>query len=148
MKKYSLETSVGLLVFVGLLCVTYLTIKLGQMELLGDRYYTLKAQFASITGLKPGSSVEMTGVPIGRVDEIYLDQEKQVAVVYMKIKKGVVVTDDAIASVKTSGLIGDKYVKIAPGGSDVVLGEGDLLTETESAIDLEELISKYVFGSM
>lgn len=148
MRKYALETSVGVLVFFGLLCVSYLTIKLGKLELLGNDYYRLKARFASITGLRPGSAVEMTGVQIGRVDKISLDQEDQVAVVEMKIQKEIIITDDAIASIKTSGLIGDKYIKITPGGSDEVLTNGDTIVETESAIDLEELISKYVFGGM
>jgi phospholipid/cholesterol/gamma-HCH transport system substrate-binding protein len=148
MKKYSLETSVGMLVFVGLLCVAYLTIQLGKLDLLGNDHYILKARFTSITGLKPGSSVEMTGVQIGRVDDITLDQENQVAVVDLKIRRDIVITDDAIASIKTSGLIGDKYIKITPGGAGDMLKPGDTIIETEPAIDLEDLISRYIFGSV
>jgi len=147
MKKYSFETSVGIMVFIGLLCVTYLTVKLGKLELMGDDYYVLKAHFISIAGLKPGSPVEMAGVEIGKVGGITLDQKEQVADVALKIRNGIIVTDDAIVSVKTSGLIGDKYIKITPGGSDEVLKNNDIIMETESAIDLEELISKYIFGS-
>ena len=66
----------------------------------------------------------------------------------MKIKKSVTLSDDAIASVKTSGLIGDKYIKLSPGGSDEILKPGDTITETESALDIEELISKYAFGGV
>ncbi len=149
MKKYSMETTVGIFVFIGLLCVSYLTIKLGKMELIGSgnyvQYYT---QFTSVTGLKVDSSVEMAGVQIGRVSKIALDSERQLAVVTLKIKKDIQITDDAIVSVKTSGIIGDKFIKITPGGSDLVLQPGETITETESAIDLEELVSKYIFGEM
>jgi phospholipid/cholesterol/gamma-HCH transport system substrate-binding protein len=148
MKKYSLETIVGIFVFIGLLCVGYLTIKLGKMELIGGDNYILSARFNSVSGLKTDSSVEMAGVEIGRVSKIGLDSEKQMALVTLKIHKGVQITDDAIASIKTSGMIGDKFVKITPGGSDIMLQPGETITETESAIDLEELISEYVFGSV
>jgi len=148
MKKYSLETTVGIFVFIGLLCVGYLTIKLGKMELIGGDNYTLYARFNSVSGLKTDSSVEMAGVEIGRVSKIGLDSERQMALVTLKIHKDVQITDDAIASIKTSGMIGDKFVRIAPGGSDIILQPGEAITETESAIDLEELISKYIFGSV
>jgi phospholipid/cholesterol/gamma-HCH transport system substrate-binding protein len=147
MKKYSFETSVGIMVFVGLLCVAYLTIKLGKLEIMGGDYYVLKAHFTSVAGLKPGSAVDMAGVQIGKVGRITLDQKDQNADVALEIRNGIVVTDDAIVSVKTSGLIGDKYIRITPGGSDQVLKNGDTVMETESAIDLEDLVSKYIFGS-
>jgi phospholipid/cholesterol/gamma-HCH transport system substrate-binding protein len=148
MKRYSIETSVGVFVLIGMACLAYLTVKLGKMELIGDNYYSLYARFNSVSGLKVGAYVEMAGVQIGQVDSIFLDQQEQVAVVKMKIQKGIVLTDDVIASVKTSGLIGDKYIEISPGGSDKVLKPGDSITETESAVDLEELIGKYVFGGV
>jgi phospholipid/cholesterol/gamma-HCH transport system substrate-binding protein len=148
MKKTSLEMAVGLFVFIGILCVGYLTVKLGKMELLGKDYYFLQAQFESVTGLKVGANVEMAGVPIGKVETIALDPERQTAKVRLKIQGDVAVTDDTIASVKTAGLIGDKYIKLSPGGSDVILKSGDTLIETESAVDIEELISKYVFGGV
>jgi phospholipid/cholesterol/gamma-HCH transport system substrate-binding protein len=148
MKKYSLETIVGIFVFIGLICVGYLTIKLGKMELIGSNNYILSARFNSVSGLKTDSSVEMAGVEIGRVSKIGLDSERQTALVILKIHKNVQITDDAIASIKTSGLIGDKFINITPGGSDIILQPGETITETESAIDLEELISQYVFGSV
>jgi len=148
MKKASIEMAVGLFVFIGILCVGYLTVKLGKMELLGKDYYHLKAQFASVTGLKVGANVEMAGVPIGKVEAISLDPENQTADVRLKIQGDVAVTEDTIASVKTAGLIGDKYIKLSPGGSDIILKSGDTLIETESALDIEELISKYVFGGV
>lgn len=148
MKKYSFETYVGIFVFIGILCVTFLTVKLGKLELLESDYYTLKARFTSVAGLKPGSSVEMAGVTIGRVDSITIEKELQVAQVEMKVLKDITLTEDAIASIKTSGLIGDKYIQITPGGSEEVLKSGDRIVETESAIDMEELVRKYIFGKL
>ena len=148
MKKASIETAVGLFVLIGILCVGYLTVKLGKMEIMGKDYYSVNAQFDSVTGLKVGANVEMAGVPIGKVEAIALDSERQVARVRLKIQQSVVLTDDTIASVKTAGMIGDKYIKLSPGGSDLILKAGDTIIETESALDLEELISKYVFGGL
>ena len=148
MKKASIETAVGLFVFIGILCVGYLTVKLGKMEILGKEFYHVKAQFESVAGLKVGASVELAGVQIGKVEAIALDTERMVASVHMKIQSDVALSDDVIASIKTAGLIGDKYIKLSPGGSDLILKSGDTIIETESALDLEELISKYVFGGI
>jgi phospholipid/cholesterol/gamma-HCH transport system substrate-binding protein len=148
MNKTAIETAVGIFVAIGIICVGYLTIKLGKMELLGDNHYTLYARFQSVSGLKPGAFIEMAGVRIGKVDSISLDKETQTALVKMKLQKDVLLSDDVIASVTTAGLIGDKYLKISPGGSEKILKPGDIITETESAVNLEELISKYVFGAV
>jgi len=148
MNRSLVEIGVGIFVLIGIICVGYLTVRLGKMELFGVDYYSVSAQFQSISGLNNGASVEVAGVQIGKVDSISLDKEEMVAVVKMKIQKGVVLTDDVIASIKTAGLIGDKYIKLTPGGSDEILNAGDTIVETESAIDLEELISKYVFGGV
>jgi phospholipid/cholesterol/gamma-HCH transport system substrate-binding protein len=127
--------------------VGYLTIKLGKMQVFGDNTYSLNARFETVSGLKPGAYVEMAGVPVGQVASINLDIKEQVAMVKLKINKDVTLTDDVIASISTAGLIGDKYVKLTPGGGDENLKPGDTITETESAVDIEALISKYVFGS-
>jgi phospholipid/cholesterol/gamma-HCH transport system substrate-binding protein len=148
MTKYKLETGVGIFVLVGLVCIGYLTIKLGKMELLGENFYLLKAKFFSVSGLKPGAAVEMAGVRIGQVDSISLDTDRYVADVGLKVQKGVKVSDDTIASIKTAGLIGDKFVKLSPGNSDIYLSPGEAIVDTESALDIEELISKYVFGGV
>ncbi|MBW1899765.1 MAG: outer membrane lipid asymmetry maintenance protein MlaD [Deltaproteobacteria bacterium] len=148
MRKVSTETVVGLFVLAGIICVGYLTIRLGKMEILGNNTYTVYGRFESATGLTEGASVEMAGVQVGQVSDISLDKERQVAVVTMKIEKGIDLTDDVIASLKTAGLIGDKFIKLTPGGSDILLKDGDMITETESGVDLEELISKYVFGDV
>jgi len=148
MKKSSVEMVVGIFVLVGLICVAYLTIKLGKMEWLGENHYLLSARFDSVSGLRAGAGVELAGVEIGQVDAISLDIKTMQALVQLKIQKGVPISDDVIASVKTAGLIGDKYINITPGGSDEMLKPGDTIIETESALDIEELVSKYVFGSV
>jgi len=148
MKKYSIETAVGLFVLAGLLCVTYLTVKLGKMELFGGDAYQVYAKFSDVTGLGGGAFVEMAGVRVGKVASIGLDPADSTAVVEMRIDNGVRLTDDAIVSIKTSGLIGDKYVKVSPGGSGVYVQPGGMLLETEASVDLTDLIGKYVFGGV
>ena len=149
MKKYAMETTVGIFVVIGLLCIGYMTVKLGNIGFFGQDTYPLFARFTSVQGLRDGSSVEMLGIDIGRVQKLTMDQQKQLAVVEFRIKKGIKIYDDAIASIKTEGLIGDRYVSIDPGGaSDVILKPGGVITETESPTDIQELISKYAFGNV
>jgi phospholipid/cholesterol/gamma-HCH transport system substrate-binding protein len=145
MKKASVELGVGIFVLIGVICVGYLTIRLGKMELIGKEHYFLNARFLSVSGLTTGANVEIAGVQVGQVDAISLDQKDYVAMVRLKIKKGVQLSADVIASVKTAGLIGDKFIKLSPGGSEELLHPGDTITETESSLDIEELISKYAF---
>lgn len=147
MKKYSMELSVGVFMLIGLICLAYLTVKLGKMELFDADGYTLTARFTSASGLKTGANVEIGGVPVGKVTGITMGKDYR-AVVTLLINNGVELSDDTIASIKTSGLIGDKYVSVSSGGSEHMLAEGDEVTETESAVDIEALISKYVFGGV
>lgn len=148
MKKYQQETAVGLFVIVCMLFVGYLSINLGNLEIFGKDYYTLKARFSSVSGLREGADVEVAGVKVGNVLTITLDQTKGVAVVTLRVQEGVELSRDTIASIKTSGLIGDKYVNLAMGGEMEMLHDGDTIVETESALDIEELISKYAFGEV
>jgi phospholipid/cholesterol/gamma-HCH transport system substrate-binding protein len=143
MKKINIETGVGIFLIVGLLCLAYLSVKLGDVNLFGTDQYIIKARFDNITGLKEGSAVEIAGVPVGKVSKIYLDNND--AFVELFIEPDVRIQDDSIASIRTQGIIGDKYIKILPGGADeYIKSEGEIL-ETESSIDLEELVSKYIF---
>lgn len=146
MNNSRVEAAVGIFVIIGIVCVGYLAIHLGKMEWFGGDTYAITARFQSVSGLKTGAQVEMAGVEIGKVDAIQLDPERKVAMVRMRINMGVVLASDVMASVKTAGMIGDKYIKISPGASEEPLKPGDLIIDTESAVDLEELISKYVFG--
>jgi len=148
MKKYTMETIVGIFVVFGLLCVGYMTVKLGKVDILGDNSYSLTARFTTVTGLRIGSPVNILGIDVGRVVKIKMDQENQKAVVVMRIKKDIKIYDDAIASIKTEGLIGDKYLNIDPGGGGNLLPENGVITDTQAAVDIEELISKYAFGEV
>jgi len=149
MNSAKLEMIVGIFMVIGILCLGYVSIKLGKMELVGGDYYTVFAGFDSVSGLKPGARVEVAGVEVGKVDRITLDAKSgDRALAYLKIKTGVKITDDVIASVRTSGIIGDKFIKLKPGGSERMLENNDQIRETESAIDIEELVSKFIHGKV
>jgi phospholipid/cholesterol/gamma-HCH transport system substrate-binding protein len=148
MKKYAMETWVGVFVLAGLLCVAYLTVKLGKVDIADTDYYAVEAVFGDVSGLVRGAWVEISGVRVGKVDAITLDSKNMNARVRLKIRREVALTDDAIASIKTSGLIGDKYVKISPGGAGAPLKQNSVITDTESAVDIGDLIAKYVFGGV
>jgi len=148
MKKYLMETTVGIFVVFGLLCIAYMSVKLGHVSLLGDNSYSVLARFTSVSGLRIGNPVNMLGLEVGRVERLSMDQADQRAVVEMRRNKGVKIYDDAIASIKTEGLIGDKYVSIDPGGAGTVLEPGATITETQPAVDIAELIGKYAFGDV
>jgi len=149
MNMVKLEMTVGVFMLIGILCLGYISVKLGKMEILGGDYYTVTAGFDSVSGLKPGARVEVAGVEVGKVDRIQLDSKTyDKAVTYLKIKSGVKVTDDVIASVRTSGIIGDKFIKLSQGGSDRYLKNNDTIHETESAIDIEELVAKFIHGKV
>ncbi|WDP89151.1 MAG: outer membrane lipid asymmetry maintenance protein MlaD [Desulfobacter sp.] len=137
------EISVGLFMIMGMACLVYLSVNLGSVEFFGSGNYTITAVFGSVEGLEPGASVEIAGVPVGKVAAITLEENN--AMVKMEIKKGTEITDDTIASIRTKGVIGDKFVKLSPGGSEDFLEDKGELMDTESAISLEELISKYIF---
>ncbi|PLX82548.1 MAG: outer membrane lipid asymmetry maintenance protein MlaD, partial [Desulfuromonas sp.] len=144
MKKFSLETAVGLFLVVGFLCFAWISIKLGNLEVFGGDKYTLTARFSSIAGLKVGSNVEIAGVKIGRVTSITLDIVDFDAEVALEIQSDVQLPEDSIASIRTAGIIGDRYVNLSPGGLDDLIPPGGEITETESAINIEELVSKYI----
>jgi len=131
---------------VGFLCFAWLAVKLGGVSVFGPDAYTLKARFSSASGLKPGAIVELAGVKIGTVTGITLDPKSYEASVQMDIRKGVDLQEDSVASIRTAGIIGDRYVNITPGGSEELLKGGGMIRETESSINLEELVSKYIFG--
>lgn len=148
MKKYAVETTVGIFLVFGLLCVGYMTLKLGHVSLFGDNAYSLYARFTTVSGLRVGSPVNMLGIGVGRVGRLTMDQKDQKAVVEIRIQKDVKVYADAIASIKTEGLIGDVFLNIGPGGSGKLLGPGGTITETQEAVDLVDLVGKYAFGEV
>lgn len=147
MGNAKIELSVGLFMLVGVLCVAGLATQLGDIALLDGQRYRIAARFVSSSGLKQGAFVEVGGVRVGKVAAIELDASTYESVVHMQLDRQVRLQDDSIASIRTEGIIGDKFVKITPGGSEAMLGPGDEIVDTESAISLEELISKYIFES-
>ncbi|RJQ13337.1 MAG: outer membrane lipid asymmetry maintenance protein MlaD [Nitrospiraceae bacterium] len=143
MRKITIETGVGIFIVAGLICLAYLSVKLGDVDLFGTKHYTVRAHFANVSGLREGAIVEVAGVTVGKVGNIRLDDYE--ALVELFINPGVKLQEDSIASIRTEGIIGDKYIKIKPGGaSEYIKADGEI-TETESAIELEELIGKYIF---
>ncbi|MFA6497703.1 MAG: outer membrane lipid asymmetry maintenance protein MlaD [Desulfurivibrionaceae bacterium] len=148
MKKINFDAIVGLFVLVGFLAFVYMSLQLGEFSVFSmEKTYSVRANFGNVSGLKRGALVEMAGVNVGKVSHISLAENDQ-AQVQLQVNKGVKITDDAIASIKTQGIIGDKYIKISQGGSGELLVDGSVITETESAVDLEELVSKYIFGKV
>ncbi|MBW1723259.1 MAG: outer membrane lipid asymmetry maintenance protein MlaD [Deltaproteobacteria bacterium] len=146
MRKLDIELSVGLFIIAGLICLGYLSIKLGRMEVLGGKGYEIYARFTNTGGLKVGASVAIAGVEVGRVKSITLEDYQ--ARIVMNLDESIKIQEDAIASIKTRGLIGEKYVEITPGGSDQIIEPGGRIRETQPAVDFEELISNFVFGKI
>ena len=146
MERGKLELVVGLFVLVGVICLGYLAIKLGKLELVGGDYYQLQAEFSSTSGLKNGASVEIAGVEVGRVKSIGLKEDR--AQVVLAIQDGITVYNDAIASIKTRGIIGEKFMELSPGGSGEPLKNGETIVDTESGIDLEQVISQFIHGNV
>tara|TARA_Y100000588_G_scaffold386516_1_gene482232 strand:+ start:4179 stop:4637 length:459 start_codon:yes stop_codon:yes gene_type:complete len=145
--KSSIEISVGLFLVTGLLSLTYLTLNLGNVGVFADETYTLYARFVSSSGLKRGAFVEVGGVRVGTVQNINVDFDSYESIVEISLDPNIKLQDDSIASIRTSGIIGEKFLKISPGGSENYLVPGDEILETESSINIEELISKYIFES-
>ena len=146
MKSSYLEFIVGVFLAMGILCLGYLSIKVARKDFFAGDGYEVKALFTNCNGLRPGSPVMIAGVEIGRIKSIRLqDYEAQVQMV---IQSNVPLQKDAIASVKSKGLIGEKYIEITPGGADEKIGPGGVIHDTEPAMDMEGLISKYVHGNL
>ena len=146
MRRSLIDLSVGVMMLVGAACLAYLSIYLARTDLGAGRTYHVRALFSNVGNLRRGAPVVIAGVEVGRVSSIRLvDYQGEVV---MSIQDGVVVQEDAIAAIRTQGLIGEKYITISPGGADEVLGEGDELHDTQSAVDLEELIGKVAFGKV
>ena len=148
MKQSRLELTVGAFVLAGLLAVAYLALKIGAGALVGSETYSIKARFTNSGGLNPGANVLIAGVPVGRVGAVTLNNADFSALVELRLNKAVKLPADTIASIKTSGLIGDKYVALAPGADTDTIAPGYTITDTESAIDIESLISRFAFGNV
>jgi phospholipid/cholesterol/gamma-HCH transport system substrate-binding protein len=147
MKNINTELIIGLFMIAGFLAFGYLSLQMGEFSIFDlEKNYSLEAEFDNVSGLKVGAVVETSGVGIGKVARVQLG-EQGLAEVIMLINQDVKISADAIASIRTQGLIGDKYIKIIQGADEEMLEEGGVIFDTESSIDFEELVSKYIFES-
>ena len=146
MKKFDIELTVGLFIIAGIVCLGYLSIKLGSMEVFGGKGYDIYALFSNSGGIKSGSSITIAGVEVGRVKIVILEDYE--ARIVMNLREKTKIQEDAIASIKTKGLIGEKFIEITPGGSDKIIPPGGRIRETQPPVDFEQLISNFVFGKI
>lgn len=146
--KYTrLDLSVGAFVLVGLAALAYLALKIGGGALVGGDTTTVRARFTNLGGLAPGATVLVSGVSVGKVEKVELDASFA-AIVTLRLRKDLALPADTFAAIRSSGLIGDKHVALIPGADDELLAPGDLIVDTESAVDLESLISRFAFGGV
>lgn len=146
MKKTRIEVVVGLFILAGFMALVYLAFNLGEVSILSaGKRYTVQAEFVNVAGIKKGASVQVAGVDVGEVTELSLID--QYANLTLRIDNDVKIPRDSIASVKSQGIIGDKFIQISLGGDEEMLAEGDVIVDTESSVDIESLISKFAFGS-
>jgi phospholipid/cholesterol/gamma-HCH transport system substrate-binding protein len=148
MRKYQYETVAGIFLVIGLVCVAYMTVRLGKVSFLGDTSYVLHARFTTVSGLRVGNPVRMFGLEVGRIGRLGLDQKDQMALVELRLNKDIKIYGDAVASIKSSGLIGDRFISIDPGGADEILKPGATIVQTQPPLDIEELVGKYAFGDV
>lgn len=146
MNRKIAELTVGLFMLLGIGFLAFLSVRLGEVQLFGREGYMVNASFSNVGGLKEGAYVTVAGVQVGRVSGIRLEDYE--GRVQMTIQPDVVLREDAMAAVKTRGLIGEKYVSLSPGGADKKLQDGDRIRDTQPAVDLESILSKYVFGEL
>ena len=146
MKQSNIELSVGAFVLLGIAAIVWFAIQAGAGVAIGGSY-EVNARFTNVGGLRPGNQVFIAGVPVGRVEKIDLNSQ-YAAIVQMNVREDVRLPTDTIASVKTSGLIGDKFIALAPGADSRNLAPGGMITDTESVMDLESLIRRFAFGNV
>ncbi len=147
MERPSVNIAVGFFVVLGVLALAYLSIQLGRVDDLHGWLATSDRRLPVGGGASAGGSVEIAGVEVGRVQSIGLADDYQARVV-LRMNTTVKLQEDAIASIKTKGLIGEKFIRISPGASEKLIPPNGRLREVEAPVDLEELISKYVFGKV
>ena len=146
MNQSRVDILVGIFVLAGMISLGYLAISLGKLEVMGTSGYVVYGDFASVAGLKVGDPVEIAGVKIGRVESIGLADGR--ARLGFRIDLGIELQDDVIASVRSRGLIGDKYVLLTLGASDRHIKDGGKIRDTESPPDLTEVLGKFIAGDL
>lgn len=148
MHNSRMEVFVGIFLVVGFLALGWLALQLGEVPwITGAKSYVIKAEFNNIAGVKEGADVQIAGVTVGKVQELSLSKDRR-ALVSMQLDNDITLPIDSIASVKSQGIIGDKYIQITLGGDEVNYKPGEVIWDTESSVDLESLISKFAFGQV
>jgi phospholipid/cholesterol/gamma-HCH transport system substrate-binding protein len=147
MKSPQLERIVGLFLLGGMLSIGYFALKMGTVSVLPAETYTVEARFSNAAGLIDGSEVAVAGVPVGSVTGLRLAGDFS-ALVKLRLRKEFRLPTDSTASIRGHGLLGDKYISISPGAADDFLTNGSRITDTESSVDLESLLSRFAFGSV
>jgi phospholipid/cholesterol/gamma-HCH transport system substrate-binding protein len=146
--KYTrLDLAVGSFVLAGLAAIAWLALKIGGGALVGNDTLTVRARFTNLGGLAPGASVLISGVAVGKVEKVELD-DRYAAIATLRVSKHVPLPSDTLAAIRSNGLIGEKYIALSPGADEALLQPGELITDTESAVDLESLISRFAFGGV
>ena len=146
MKQRKIDLSVGVFFIIGIASLVYLSVHLGELDFFVSDTYVVKAKFESVTGLRNGAAVEMSGVPIGKITKIELKDEE--ALVTLKLNKSIQLSEDAIASIRTKGILGAKYLSISQGGAEKRINAGGIIRETEPPLDFEKLIGIFIFGKV
>ncbi len=143
-----LEVIVGLFMVAGFAAIVYLALNLGEVPLLtSGSTYAVQAEFNNVSGIKKGASVQVAGVDVGEVSAITLNKD-HLAQLQLRVDNSLKIPSDSIVSVKSQGIIGDKYILITLGGDTEYFKPGGLIIDTESSVDIESLISKFAFGSV
>jgi len=147
MKKSAIDIWVGLFVTIGMLAMLFLALKVGNMSAVSFApTYTVSARFDNIGGLKPRAPVKSAGVVVGRISTIQFDDTTYQATVTMTIEKAYQFPKDSSAKILTSGLLGEQYIGLEAGGDEQMLADGGKITQTQSAIVLENLISQFLYN--
>ena len=146
MSQRGMELTVGVFVLAGLAALAYLSIRLGGLDLFETGTYDVTARFSSAAGLREGATVEIAGVQVGRVKAIGLEQNE--ALITLRLRSSVKLTQDTIASIRTKGILGDKYISISLGGSQSAIAPGGRIRETEPPVDIEKLIGQFIYGKV
>jgi phospholipid/cholesterol/gamma-HCH transport system substrate-binding protein len=149
MERTTLDLWVGMFVVAGIGALVVLALKVGNLSTYNvSESYQLQAYFSNIGGLKPKASIKSAGVLVGRVTEINLDTERYEAKVVMSIDKRYQFPKDTFANILTSGLLGEQYIGLAPGGDSEMLKTGAVIKKTQSAVVLEDLIGKFLYNKV
>ena len=147
MRKSAIDVWVGIFVAIGLLAALFLALKVGNMNAVSFQpTYTITARFDNIGGLKPRAPVKSAGVVVGRIADIRFDDTTYQATVTMTLERSYQFPKDSSAKILTSGLLGEQYLGLEAGGSDQMLAEGNMITQTQSAVVLENLISQFLYN--